>query len=166
MAIGASHQDILCLACGAYMPGAASALSVLQDACNSTGHFLPPVRERAWAKAQNRIKEITAGGRKSLAQGATSLAAQAAAQTAAQLSWLAALLRSVNALKKRMYAMYIRFLQKLSQSSARTRRRNRMVVRQTAIRILGGGGVGEETLLQKGPSPTKHFKKRASARAG
>ena len=26
-----------------------------------------------------------------------------------------------------------------------------------AIRVLGGGGVGEETLLQKGPSPTKFF---------
>ncbi len=25
------------------------------------------------------------------------------------------------------------------------------------IRVLGGGGVGEETLLQKGPSPTKDF---------
>ncbi|MDY0259110.1 MAG: hypothetical protein RBR41_05530 [Desulfovibrio sp.] len=25
------------------------------------------------------------------------------------------------------------------------------------VRVLGGGGVGEETLLQKGPSPTKHF---------
>ena len=24
-----------------------------------------------------------------------------------------------------------------------------------AIKVLGGGGVGEETLLQKGPSPTK-----------
>ncbi|SCM74453.1 hypothetical protein KL86DES1_21950 [uncultured Desulfovibrio sp.] len=27
----------------------------------------------------------------------------------------------------------------------------------TTIRVLGGGGVGEETLLQKGPSPTKYF---------
>ncbi len=25
------------------------------------------------------------------------------------------------------------------------------------IKVLGGGGVGEETLLQKGPSPTKSF---------
>ena len=25
------------------------------------------------------------------------------------------------------------------------------------IKVLGGGGVGEETLLQKGPSPTKHL---------
>ena len=24
------------------------------------------------------------------------------------------------------------------------------------VRVLGGGGVGEEPLLQKGPSPTKH----------
>ena len=26
------------------------------------------------------------------------------------------------------------------------------------VRVLGGGGVGEATLLQKGPSPTKHRK--------
>ena len=26
------------------------------------------------------------------------------------------------------------------------------------MKVLGGGGVGEETLLQKGPSPTKHFR--------
>ena len=29
---------------------------------------------------------------------------------------------------------------------------------ETPIKVLGGGGVGEETLLQKGPSPTKYFK--------
>ena len=34
---------------------------------------------------------------------------------------------------------------------------NHFVLQKTTIRVLGGGGVGEETLLQKGPSPTKHF---------
>ena len=29
--------------------------------------------------------------------------------------------------------------------------------RLNQIKVLGGGGVGEETLLQKGPSPTKRF---------
>ncbi len=33
-----------------------------------------------------------------------------------------------------------------------------IISRSNTIRVLGGGGVGEETLLQKGPSPTKHFK--------
>ena len=28
---------------------------------------------------------------------------------------------------------------------------------ETTIKVLGGGGVGEETLLQKGPFPAKHF---------
>ena len=31
------------------------------------------------------------------------------------------------------------------------------------IKVLGGGGVGEETLLQKGPSPTRHFSLPKSA---
>ena len=31
-------------------------------------------------------------------------------------------------------------------------------LRIKAIKVLGGGGVGEETLLQKGPSPAKHDK--------
>jgi len=39
--------------------------------------------------------------------------------------------------------------------------RNHLVdICYTAIKVLGGGGVGEETLMQKGPSPTKqrtHF---------
>ena len=30
-----------------------------------------------------------------------------------------------------------------------------MLPRKTKIKVLGGGGVGEETLFQKGPSPTK-----------
>jgi len=34
---------------------------------------------------------------------------------------------------------------------------NHFVLQKTGIKVLGGGGVGEETLLQKGPSPTKHF---------
>ena len=124
------------------------------------GAFFSPCPGARLGKGSEPYKGNNGQRAKKFSAGAGRLAAQAAAQTAAQLSWLAALLRSVNALKKRMYVTYIRFLQKLSQSSARTRRRNRMVVRQTAIRISGGGGVGEETLLQKGPSPTKHFKKK------
>jgi len=31
----------------------------------------------------------------------------------------------------------------------------RIALRALTVRVLGGGGVGEETLLQKGPSPTK-----------
>ena len=30
------------------------------------------------------------------------------------------------------------------------------IVDPTTTRVLGGGGAGEETLLQKGPSPTNH----------
>ncbi|SCM71996.1 hypothetical protein KL86DES1_20333 [uncultured Desulfovibrio sp.] len=36
------------------------------------------------------------------------------------------------------------------------------VLNPTLIRVLGGGGVGEGTLLQKGPSPTKFFQPPAS----
>lgn len=75
------------------------ALSVLQDACNSTGHFLPPVGERLGERTEpysgnngRRAKKFSAG--------ASSLTEQL---------WRAALLCSVNALKKRMYVTYIRF---------------------------------------------------------
>ena len=34
------------------------------------------------------------------------------------------------------------------------------------LKVLGGGGVGEETLLQKGPSPTKHFNVTLSSEIG
>ncbi|VZH33774.1 conserved protein of unknown function [Desulfovibrio sp. 86] len=35
---------------------------------------------------------------------------------------------------------------------------NMPVSNTSQLKVLGGGGVGEETLLQKGPSPTKYFK--------
>ncbi|SCM70723.1 hypothetical protein KL86DES1_10586 [uncultured Desulfovibrio sp.] len=37
-----------------------------------------------------------------------------------------------------------------------------LVIQYNRIKVSGGGGVGEETLLQKGPSPTKHCKIKLS----
>ena len=36
-------------------------------------------------------------------------------------------------------------------------RRDPIYTKPTIIKVFGGGGVGDESLLQKGPSPTKAF---------